>query len=49
LSTEAIDAMARQCVQQVLDLLDGKAPDGVVNSEVLDRAPSGQNHQEERQ
>jgi phosphoglycerate dehydrogenase-like enzyme len=39
LSTEAIDAMARRCVQQVLDLLDGKAPDGVVNSEVLRRAP----------
>jgi phosphoglycerate dehydrogenase-like enzyme len=48
LSTEAIDAMARQCVQQVLDLLDGKAPDGVVNSQVLERAPSRQNHQEER-
>jgi phosphoglycerate dehydrogenase-like enzyme len=35
LSVEAIHAMARQCVQQVLDLLDGRTPDGVVNPEVL--------------
>lgn len=35
LSREAIDAMARQCVQQVLDVLDGREPDGVVNPAVL--------------
>jgi hypothetical protein len=27
--------MARHCVTQVLDLLDGRTPDGVVNPEVL--------------
>jgi phosphoglycerate dehydrogenase-like enzyme len=35
LSAEAIGAMARKCVQQVLDVLQGKAPDGLVNPEVL--------------
>jgi len=37
LSREAIDAMARQCVQQVLDVLGGTQPDGVVNPDVLAR------------
>ncbi|MGN6188402.1 MAG: phosphoglycerate dehydrogenase [Conexibacter sp.] len=37
LSCEAIDAMARQCVQQVLDVLAGREPDGVVNREALAR------------
>lgn len=37
LSCEAIDAMARQCVQQVLDVLEGRAPDGVVNPDALAR------------
>jgi D-3-phosphoglycerate dehydrogenase len=37
LSHEAIDAMARQCVQQVLDVLEGRLPDGVVNPDVLAR------------
>jgi phosphoglycerate dehydrogenase-like enzyme len=37
LSREAIDAMTRQCVQQVLDVLDGRLPDGVVNPDVLAR------------
>jgi phosphoglycerate dehydrogenase-like enzyme len=35
LSGEAIDAMMRKCVQQVLDVLDGRIPDGVVNGDVL--------------
>lgn len=38
LSREAIDAMARQCVQQVLDVLDGQVPQGVVNPDVLAHA-----------
>jgi D-3-phosphoglycerate dehydrogenase len=38
LSREAIDAMTRQCVQQVLDVLGGGVPDGVVNPDVLARA-----------
>ena len=38
LSHEAIDAMTRQCVQQVLDVLEGRLPDGVVNPDVLARA-----------
>jgi phosphoglycerate dehydrogenase-like enzyme len=38
LSREAIDAMARRCVQQVLDVLDGRLPDGIVNPDVLKRA-----------
>jgi D-3-phosphoglycerate dehydrogenase len=38
LSREAIDAMARQCVQQVLDVLHGRLPDGVANPNVLARA-----------
>ncbi|HEX7290019.1 MAG TPA: phosphoglycerate dehydrogenase [Conexibacter sp.] len=37
LSREAIDAMTRQCVQQVLDVLDGRVPDGAVNPGVLQR------------
>jgi len=37
LSIEAIEAMARKCVEQVLDLLDGRAPDGIVNSAALER------------
>ena len=37
LSREAIDAMARQCVQQVLDVLAGRLPDGVVNPDVLEQ------------
>jgi D-3-phosphoglycerate dehydrogenase len=37
LSREAIDAMTRQCVQQVLDVLEGRLPDGVVNPDVLAR------------
>jgi phosphoglycerate dehydrogenase-like enzyme len=39
LSREAIDAMARRCVQQVLDVLAGRLPDGVVNPDVLARVP----------
>jgi D-3-phosphoglycerate dehydrogenase len=39
LSVEAIHAMASQCVQQVLDALDGRVPDGVVNPDVLERVP----------
>lgn len=35
LSIESIDAMARQCVQQVLDLLDGHTPPGVVNPDAV--------------
>lgn len=35
LSSEAIHAMMRKCVQQVLDVLDGRIPDGVVNGDVL--------------
>lgn len=35
LSTEAIQAMARACVQQVLDVLSGNVPEGVVNPDVL--------------
>ncbi|HKG04040.1 MAG TPA: phosphoglycerate dehydrogenase [Conexibacter sp.] len=35
LSREAIDAMASRCVQQVIDVLDGRVPDGVVNPAVL--------------
>jgi phosphoglycerate dehydrogenase-like enzyme len=38
LSREAIRAMARQCVQQVLDVLGGRLPDGVVNAGVLEHA-----------
>ena len=38
LSTGAIRAMARQCVEQVLDALDGKVPDGIVNPGVLKHA-----------
>ncbi len=38
LSREAIDAMARRCVEQVLDVLDGRLPGGVVNPDVLARA-----------
>jgi phosphoglycerate dehydrogenase-like enzyme len=38
LSREAIDAMTRQCVRQVLDVLDGSVPDGVANPDVLARA-----------
>jgi phosphoglycerate dehydrogenase-like enzyme len=37
LSVEAIHAMASQCVQQVLDVLDGRVPSGVVNPDVLER------------
>jgi phosphoglycerate dehydrogenase-like enzyme len=37
LSADAIERMARTCVQQVLDVLDGKVPDGVVNPDALDR------------
>ncbi len=37
LSREAIDAMQRQCVQQVLDVLAGRVPDGVVNPDALAR------------
>jgi D-3-phosphoglycerate dehydrogenase len=37
LSREAIDAMARQCVQQVLDVLAGRLPDDVVNPDALAR------------
>jgi phosphoglycerate dehydrogenase-like enzyme len=37
LSTEAIHAMASRCVQQVLDLLDGREPEGVVNRDALSR------------
>jgi D-3-phosphoglycerate dehydrogenase len=36
LSREAIDAMASQCVQQVLDVLDGRSPVGVVNPAVVE-------------
>lgn len=36
LSTEAIHAMTRRCVRQVLDRLDGRTPDGVVNPAVLE-------------
>lgn len=35
LSTEAMQAMASRCVEQVLDLLDGREPDGVVNPDAL--------------
>jgi D-3-phosphoglycerate dehydrogenase len=38
LSTEAIHAMMRKCVQQVLDVLAGRVPDGVVNVEALARS-----------
>jgi D-3-phosphoglycerate dehydrogenase len=37
LSREAIQAMATQCVQQVLDVLDGRLPDGAVNPDALER------------
>ncbi len=37
LSREAIDSMARCCVQQVLDVLDGRRPDGVVNPDAFAR------------
>jgi lactate dehydrogenase-like 2-hydroxyacid dehydrogenase len=38
LSVETMQSMARTCVQQVLDVLDGKMPDGVVNPDALERA-----------
>jgi phosphoglycerate dehydrogenase-like enzyme len=37
LSREAIDAMQRQCVQQVLDVLEGRVPDGLVNPDAVAR------------
>jgi phosphoglycerate dehydrogenase-like enzyme len=39
LSREAMAAVGRQCVQQVLDVLAGREPDGVVNPGVLARVP----------
>jgi D-3-phosphoglycerate dehydrogenase len=38
LSHESIDAMANRCVQQVLDVLEGRLPDGVVNTGVRELA-----------
>jgi phosphoglycerate dehydrogenase-like enzyme len=35
LSREAIEAMTRQCVQQILDVFAGKVPAGAVNPEAL--------------
>jgi phosphoglycerate dehydrogenase-like enzyme len=37
LSTDAIHTMARTCVQQVLDVLGGRVPEGMVNPEVVAR------------
>lgn len=38
LSSEAIHAMMSKCVQQVLDVLHGRVPDGVANADVLEGA-----------
>jgi phosphoglycerate dehydrogenase-like enzyme len=38
LSVEAIEAMAAMCVGQVLDVLAGAVPDGVVNPDAVERA-----------
>jgi phosphoglycerate dehydrogenase-like enzyme len=36
LSSESLHSMARKCVQQILDVVDGKVPDGVVDPAAID-------------
>lgn len=40
LSVESIEAMGRQCVDQIISVFEGRRPDGVVNREVYNRRAS---------